>query len=610
MYRSFLAATISVLALGAATAAAAQTTPLAIGGRVTAALDASDSIHGDSEDGYRYEDYSVTARAGQRLEAVLTSDDFDAYLEVYAPGEDEPFASDDDGLGEGTGSRLRFVAPEAGTYRLRARTLGGTDGGAYVLSLSQRPPAPRAPRPQGIRVGASVSGELTSRDPETDNGARYDAYALRLRAGDRVQVRLEADDFDPVVRVGRSVGGAFVELAMNDDDPSGGLHSRLIFTAPSDGEFLVRAEGLNDSAEGRYTLKVEQGPPGLAAKPIAWGEEVQGELTEDDSVNDDGERADAYAFTATAGQRVEITLNSSDFDAYLELFGPDGASLGEDDDSGDEGTNSRLIRTLAIGGTYTVQARALGQDGRGDYTLKIVEAAPVPVPSAIGFGRTIQGEIVENGPRDDEGRAYVAYRFRGTEGTRIQAIVRSGDFDTFVQIGRADGEWEALASDDDGLGEGTDSRLTYKLPSTGEYELRASPLGGGEKGLFSIELLDKGPQPLPGSILIGASARGTLSDNDAINDEGIFYDAYRVTAAAGDKINVTMVSNDFDAYLEIGREKSDGSFEEVASDDDSLSDTHAKIEWSVERAGQYVIRARSFAPGSTGAYTLTVERKP
>ena len=40
----------------------------------------------------------------------------------------------------------------------------------------------------------------------------------------------------------------------------------------------------------------------------------------------------------------------------------------------------------------------------------------------------------------------------------------------------ADGEFEALASDDDGLAEGTDSRLNFTLPSDGNYVVRAMPL--------------------------------------------------------------------------------------------------------------------------------------
>ncbi len=612
MKRSLFAASISAFALMAGTGAWAQTaTPLSVGASVSGTLDAADPTSGSDEDAYRYEDYELTVSAGQRLEAVLRSDDFDAYLEVFKAGElDDAIASDDDGLGEGTHSRLRFVAPEAGNYVLRARTLSGTEGGAYTLSLSQRPPAPRAPRPTALRRDTPVSGALNARDPESDEGARYDAYAIRLRGGDRVSISLDSEAFDPLVRIGRTVRGSFVELAQNDDGPDGGLGSRLIFTAPDDGEYILRATGFDSGAEGAYTLKLTDGPPPLASKPVSIGDEVDGELTTSDGTNDAGQRADAYTFSATAGQRVEITLDSSAFDAYLELFDATGKSVGEDDDGGDEGTNSRLIRTLTAGGTYTVQARALGDDATGSYTLKIAQAAPVPEPTSIALGQTLQGEIKTDGARDDEGRGYVAYRFQGTEGMRAQIIMRSGDFDTFVQLGRSGETFESLASDDDGLGEGTDSRLTFKLPATGEYEIRASPLSGSEKGLFSVELLDKGPQPLPGSILVGATARGTLSDNDALTDDGIFYDAYRVQAAAGEKLNITLVSNDFDAYLEVGREKSDGAFESLAQDDDGLSDTHAKLEWTPERAGTYVIRARSFSTGSTGAYTLTVERKP
>ena len=116
---------------------------------------------------------------------------------------DEALAEDDDGLGDGTNARLRFTPERDGVYVLRARTLSGLDGGDYRLSLQERPPAPRAPRPTGIRVGASVSGELTDRDPEQEDGGRYDAYVFRAAAGDRFVVTLDSSDIDPLVRVGR-----------------------------------------------------------------------------------------------------------------------------------------------------------------------------------------------------------------------------------------------------------------------------------------------------------------------------------------------------------------------------------------------------------------------
>ena len=266
-----------------------------------------------------------------------------------------------------------------------------------------------------------------------------------------------------------------------------------------------------------------------------------------------------------------------------------------------------MVATLAEAGTYRIEVRAVSGDATGAYTLAVAEAEPEPEPVALPFATLTQGEIKADGPRDDEGRVYDAYSFSGQAGARVQVVLRSGDFDAYLQISKA-GEFEALGTDDDGLGEGTDSRLNFVLPETGEYVIRASPLGSDEKGLYSIELTDKGPQPEPGSILIGSTARGTLGDNDGLAEDGAYFDAYRITVAEGDKLNVTLVSNDFDAYLDIGRDK-DGAWESVASDDDGLSDTHAKVEWTVETPGTYVIRARSFAQGSTGAYALTVERR-
>jgi len=71
-----------------------------------------------------------------------------------------------------------------------------------------------------------------------------------------------------------------------------------------------------------------------------------------------------------------------------------------------------------------------------------------------------------------------------------------------------------------------------------------------------------------------------------------------------------MLSNEADAFLTIGRDNEGGTFEALASDDDSLSDTHAKLEWEVPDDGAYVLRAGSFGQGETGAYAVTIARKP
>ena len=602
------AASCLALVLAAGPVLAQSAEPLAVGATVEGAIEESDQTA--SEDSYRYDDYAVTARAGQRFEAVLRSGEFDAYLEVFPPNEaEDALASDDDGLGEGTDSRLRFTAPEAGTYVLRARPLSGLDGGAYTLRLTERPPAPRAPRPSGIRLGQTVEGELSGRDPETDDGLPYDAFSFRARQGDRFAVALDSEAFDPVLRLGRSVDGAFVQLAENDDGPDSGLNSRLVFTAPENGDYLIRVTPLNVAETGRYSLSLQEGPPPAAAQPIAIGDTVEGELTEGDGKSESDTPADAWRFAGREGQRVRIDMTSDDFDTYLELFDENRVSLDEDDDGGPEGTNSRMTVTLPRTGSYIIEARAFS-DGTGDYSLSIIEVQPDRPPEPIAFGASLEGEIGEGDPRDDDDRGYDAFIFQGVEGQRIQAIMRSGDFDTVLQIGRANGEFTVLASDDDGLMEGTDSRLNFTLPDDGDYVLRALPYASDGEGLYSIELIDRGPQPQPGSVLVGSTAWGTLTATDAMTDSNSHYDAYRITVREDEKLLITMVSNDVDSFVIIGREKGDGEFEILGSDDDGLTDTHARLEWTAPDDGTFEIRAGAYQHGQLGVYALTVEKQP
>lgn len=607
--QTYLAAASCLALVLAAAPARAQSTPrLAPGAEVTGSIDANDPAAAD--DAYRFDDYVISARAGQRFEAILRSGAFDAYLEVFhGDTTGDPLSSDDDGLGEGTDSRLRFSAGEAGTYILRARPLSGLDGGDYTLSLSDRGPAPRAPRPSGIRVGQTVRGELTARDPETDEGQSYDAFSFRARQGDRFALSLDSEAFDPLLRVGREQAGAFVELAQNDDGPGAGLNSRLIFTAPDNGDYLIRVTPLSAGSSGAYSLQLQAGPPPVAAEPITLGVTVEGALTESDGKGESQLRADAWRFEGREGQRVRIDMTSDDFDTYLELFDENRVSLATDDDGGPEGTNSRLTFTLPRTGSYVVEARAFSEE-MGAYSLSLSEVEPDREPEAIAFGASLQGEIDAADPRDSQDRGFDAFTFTGREGQRIRAIMRSGDFDTFLQLGRPGGEFSALVSDDDGLMEGTDSRLNFTLPEDGDYVLRALPLTSEGEGLYALELLDRGPQPMAGSLLVGSTAWGTLTETDATADDNSFYDAYRLSLREDEKLVFTMVSNDLDSFLIIGRTKANGDFEALGSDDDSLSDTHARLEWTAPDDGEYEVRAGAYQQGQTGVYALTVEKKP
>jgi len=604
MRYSLLAAVSAVALLSTGAAWAQSAADARLGDDIRGRLEDGDARTRGS-DGYRYDDYRVNLRAGQRLEAQMTSDDFDAYLEVYAEGSlRQSLASDDDSAGD-LNARLRFTAPEAGVYIVRARTFSGIETGDYQLSLKERA-APRMPRPGRIAVGRDETGSLGANSAEDDDGKRYDAYAFRASAGERVKIDLESDDFDSFLRVGRIVNGAFVQMAENDDGGSS-LNARLVFTAPQAGEYLIRVTSYNGSAEGDYRLSMEQGPPAPTAAPVTIGEETRGRLNSDSATSDSGAPADLYRFSGRAGQRVAITMKADGFDTYLELFDANHNSLATDDDSAGD-LNARLTHTLAEDGDYLIEARAFSS-GEGPYTLNIEEIAPPPPPSSIAFGQTVEGELTNSDATDDDGRRYDAFVFSGTEGQRIQAVMRSGDFDAYLQLGENGEEFSEIASDDDGLGQGTDARLIFTLPETGEYVLRARSWSRDAKGLYALELQDLGGEPSPGSLLIGSTVRARLTERASITDEGIYYDAYHFKAKADEKLRFTLIASSFDAVVEVGEEK-DGDYFKLEEDDDSLSDTHARLNWTAPRDGSYVLRARSFGSNSTGDYVLITERQP
>lgn len=605
MLRKTIFAAVSTVALLSAVPALAQDAgPLVVGATVDAALSEDDPAAAD--EGYRYDTYVINAQAGRSYEVVMRSDAFDTMLELYrGEARGEPLDSDDDGLGEGTNSRLRFTADEDGVYTLRARSLISEETGDYSLSLAERELSPE-PAATPIRLGQTLEGALDDEDAQDDEGA-FDAYSFEAQAGERFVMAMNADDLDSLLRVGVVRNGVFVEQAMNDDGADG-LNSRLVFTAGEAGTYVIHATSYAGRGRGAYTLSLSEGPAPLRATPIEIGARVRGELTAETARNASDRPADAYRFSGREGQRIRIDMTSRNLDSYLELFDENQLSLATDDDGGPVGVDSRLVFTLPRTGSYVIEARAYS-DGTGPYTIEIKEVQPDAPPQVIAFGATVEGEIGENDSTDTGGRSFDAYRFSATAGQRVRAIMRSGDFDSLLQLSSAEGDFEAIASDDDGLGEGLDSRLDFTIKEDGDYIIRAMPYASDTKGLYSLELVDRGPEPKPGSILVGSTVRGVLTETDATAADNSHYDAYRLMLHADEKLVITMVSNDFDSFLMIGRHEEGVEFEVLASDDDGLSDTHAKVEWTAPDDGIYEIRANALSAGQFGAYALRVEKK-
>lgn len=706
---------------------------LAVGSSVAGALSADDATLEWAED-YRYDSYRFQAQAGDRLEAIARSDEFDTTLLVTREsrwGAVEQVAFDDDGLGDGTNSRVRFHIQEGGDYTLQVSSYSPDSVGAYQLDLTRREPLPA---PIAVVAGAEISGEISSTDAVADDDLPFDAYAFEAAPGQRFEILASSPSFPTAIEVGRMDGsGGWESLAFGDGTMGAQPNSRLIFSPSEGGTYIVRIGASEATMRGDYMLTVrDRGPlpPAPPAGSIGVGDSVAGVLAEADGVSPNEKFFDEYDVRTEAGQRLSITARSDVFDTYLIVYrrqvGGEYEIVAEDDDSGGD-LDSRVLLN-SEGGDYRIQVTSYSPGETGDYSLVVRDLGQAAMPSPLVFGGSIDGGVTDADALTETEVHYDSYGFNLAEGERAQFVARSDEFDTFLIVTRRDEQgFEYLSYDDDGFGDGTtNSRLTFAAAEAGDYELWVVPLdpatsgtyslearllgptppsvpiilgatvngelrdgdglaaeatnydgytfqgtvgqrvridmssesfdtflllgvhgqGGlsaigenddvgsgtnssitmtlpgdalyevwatsyavGETGDYALTITDLGPEPGPGSLLIGATIRGALNDQDPVGVTGAFHDAYRFEGELDHTVRITATSNAFDTYLELGRWQ-DGVFTSLAEDDDGLSDLNSLLTFTFPETGSYVVRVRSYAPGATGDYVLTVEEAP
>jgi hypothetical protein len=350
------------------------------------------------------------------------------------------------------------------------------------------------PGTEPIRVGQSVSGSLAEGDPSVFGRGRFRVYRFQGAQGQRVLATMQSGDFDTFLIVGRVVGPLMDELRSNDD-AGGGTDSRLRVTLPEDGTYYVVAQSYSEDGTGSFTVELQTAPEPTTGQPrrVTFGQAATGELTETDLVEEEQERIyDAYTFTGRAGQRIVARMESDDFDTYLNLGRmEDGEfqSVATDDDSGEEGTNSRLAHRLEADGEYVIRASSYGAEG-GAYTLtveELVARAPAP-PRPLSAGQQANGELDEgDAVLETDGSYYELWSYRGHAGEQLRIRMDSEDFDTYVAIGRMEdcGEFEEIATMDDG-GEDTNTLLEITLPEDGEYVIRANSYSADQTGSYTL----------------------------------------------------------------------------------------------------------------------------
>lgn len=220
---------------------------------------------------------------------------------------------------------------------------------------------------------------------------------------------------------------------------------------------------------------------------------------------------------------------------------------------------------------------------------------------ALTPGQRRTGRLQQGDPVMDDGSLFDIYTYDARAGERLTLTMRSGDFDTFLTVGRMNGSQMELLVRDDDSGGGTDSRAEFTVDRDGPVYIAANALSEGETGSYTIELAAAGG----GSrITAGQRVTGSLARTDPQLADSSYYDTYTVQGRQGERLTISMTSSAFDTYLSIGQVV-DGRYREVGSNDDAEG-TNSVLEVTLPAAGTYQIRANSFLKHQTGAYTLSV----
>ncbi|MBI5787315.1 MAG: carboxypeptidase regulatory-like domain-containing protein [Candidatus Schekmanbacteria bacterium] len=316
--------------------------------------------------------YSFEGQAGQKVLISLISPDFDPVLQLLNAANWRPVAIDDDHGGGMNAALGSFTLPYTGTYLIWATSYYEAEGGGYSLSLNLMPQAlPAVP----LSMGQSVSGSLNPQDAMLAGGEYLDAYSFAATPSQAVCLRLNSADFKPFLRLLDNQGRVITASHPGaDSSPNQTQVVFLPYLAPS---FTVWVSSAAPGATGNYSLSLNTSPAPAPYASAASGN-TTADLTDSDYQINSGQFADLYAFNGVSGQKVSLSLSSSDFDSYLRLLNSQGNIVKYADDV------NISNYSLPTSGTYLIWASSVFPGNTGGYTLSYTTSA---VASGVISGR-------------------------------------------------------------------------------------------------------------------------------------------------------------------------------------------------------------------------------
>jgi hypothetical protein len=503
------------------------------------------------------------AQAGERVNLVVNSQ-FDSYLEVYGP--DEVLLASNDDSGHSLNAALFEVfVPQTGVYKIVIRGYGAATGD-YALALTGGHPATSGGPLQAGEIRPLI---LSEQGAKWHYEGQKDTYlTITTTAPENLDTFLALYGPDGL-------------LLITDDDSGGNLNAEIFeFQLPVNGTFTIRANTIGPS--GLVTLTLSSADKVAGGGALLIGPSQSGTLRPG--------RVQRWTFSGEAGQVVEVSLTSADFDTFLELRDSQDNILAENDDFAGS-TNSGLERfVLPANDTYTVVTRALSEAAGGEYALSL-KLAKIPAGGGPLRPDTPTEAILWPGQSN-------RWTFAAAENTFVSLSTQSDLVDTYLEL--YDPQGELIAADDDSGGDLNAAVLDFPIQEAGEYAVvvrLAEPEAEGGGG-YTIVLSLAENLETQGQILSGE----TKADSLAAGEQH----SWTFEAVTDDFVTIQMKSDTLDTHLSLYN--SAGTL--LTLNDDFLGKQAAIVNFVIPAEGVYRVVARAYSAAEAGDYTLSLDISP
>ena len=452
-------------------------------------------------------------------------------------------------------------------------------------------------RVAGVRPGVAaqegnvvVRGQLAGERAQaaaTLEPAVNDLWTFTVDAGRYVSLFLSASEpqLDPAL----TLFGPDRQTIAHVDNGFAGVTEAitdLLLTQP--GVYIVEVSDFY-GAPGGYSLSLSQSgrPQYSGGGPLGFGQALQGVLPPG------GQQQ--WVFQATAGQRVSIVIEpeATNFDAVLDLYGPDGQRLVALDEgfSGDPEVLSAF--QLAATGEYAVLVRSFSPQG-GPYTVSLDEGDQ-PIANFYDAGDLAYGDVHPESLQAQEAHAWF---FQGQAGDHILVRVTPLGPGLDPDVWLLDANLERVAAVD-AFAAGEPETIELTLAADGQYLVLVRDFAG-QAGEYEIAL-GAAPVATPenaGALSYGDSIIGTIKPATAV--------AWSFNAQAGDVLDVEATPGESSSDLVLQLQGPDG-LTALEVDDASAGAAEAIRAFVVPTAGAWRVVLREYF-GQSASYRLALAR--